>query len=235
MNREEKIVKEYLQSQGLVDILFEPDGNIPPDFLVNRKIAIEVRRLNQHYESNAGHKGLEEISIPLWQKLENFFVSLGPSIDGESWFVAVRYKRPVGKWKDVKKTLKEKLTLFRTNKDRKGTSFFVSDNFEIELFRAGKSQDTFFLLGAASDRDAGGWVLSEIARNLRLCIDEKTKKVQKYRYKYEEWWLIFVDQIGYGLNQRDQETFENEIKITHDWDKIILIDPMNPKRAMILP
>jgi hypothetical protein len=49
MNSKEKIAQNYLVSLGFKDIVFEPDGNIPPDFAVEGKIAVEVRRLNQNY------------------------------------------------------------------------------------------------------------------------------------------------------------------------------------------
>lgn len=48
MNNDEAIVKRFLENQFL-KVTHEPDRNIPPDFLVNDEIAIEVRRLNQNY------------------------------------------------------------------------------------------------------------------------------------------------------------------------------------------
>jgi hypothetical protein len=48
MKRDEKKAREYLESLGFKQIIYEPDGNIPPDFLVESSIAIEVRCLNQH-------------------------------------------------------------------------------------------------------------------------------------------------------------------------------------------
>ena len=56
MKREEKLAKDYLVSKNFKSIKFEPDGNIPPDFLVNNNIAIEVRRLNKHYKGIALEK-----------------------------------------------------------------------------------------------------------------------------------------------------------------------------------
>ena len=50
-NREEKLVIDNLSHQGYENILFEPDGNLPPDILVDNKIAIEVRRLNQNQKT----------------------------------------------------------------------------------------------------------------------------------------------------------------------------------------
>jgi hypothetical protein len=35
MNREEKITEAYLKSLGFKDVIFEPDGNIPPDFSID--------------------------------------------------------------------------------------------------------------------------------------------------------------------------------------------------------
>jgi len=40
MNREEKIAKVYLTSLGFKNVVFEPDGNFPPDFSVDGRIAV---------------------------------------------------------------------------------------------------------------------------------------------------------------------------------------------------
>jgi hypothetical protein len=49
MKSEERIAENYLTSLGFENVVFEPDGNIPPDFFVDDRIAVEVRRLNQHF------------------------------------------------------------------------------------------------------------------------------------------------------------------------------------------
>ena len=72
MDASERIAYEFLKYSGYKDIVYEPDGNVPPDFLVNTRIAIEVRRLNQNYCKNGNFKGLEETAIPLWKKIEKF-------------------------------------------------------------------------------------------------------------------------------------------------------------------
>ncbi len=65
MDDSERTILEYLQNQDLGDVVYEPDGNVPPDFLVNGRIAVEVRRLNENVETDEGHRGLEEIAKPL--------------------------------------------------------------------------------------------------------------------------------------------------------------------------
>ena len=71
-------VDKYLRHIGYTDIVFEPDGNIPPDFLVNKRIAIEVRMLNQSYDESGRVRGLDETTIPLWKTLEEVAAQIGP-------------------------------------------------------------------------------------------------------------------------------------------------------------
>ncbi len=57
MDRTEKLVSEHLAHRGYKYVVYEPDGNIPPDFLVDGSIAIEVRRLNQNHFDGQDAKG----------------------------------------------------------------------------------------------------------------------------------------------------------------------------------
>jgi hypothetical protein len=82
-------------------------------------------------------------------------------------------------------------------------------------------------LGGISDLDSSVWIVSELERNLKICIDEKTAKVAAIREKYSQWWLILIDHIGYGR--------ERSIHIPpNDWNKIILVDPEQPEQAVEL-
>lgn len=98
MDDSEKTAKKYLEYLGFEGIVYEPDGNVPPDFLVNGRIAIEVRRLNQNEGNGSGFRGLEEIAIPLQMKIGKLLASLGPPKSGSSWFVHYTVRRPVPAW-----------------------------------------------------------------------------------------------------------------------------------------
>jgi hypothetical protein len=85
MDLTELRVFDYLRSRGLAEAVYEPDGNVPPDFSCG-DIAVEARRLNQH--DNAGN-GLEVSRVPLLMKFRNLLLSLGPPHE-TSWFVTFR-------------------------------------------------------------------------------------------------------------------------------------------------
>lgn len=123
MDPSEQLVEKYLQELGLGEVVFEPDGNIPPDFSINKSIAVEVRRLNQNHESPDGStQGLEEAALPLEQHLENFLPTLGPSQTGESWFVGIEFHRPMGPWKPIRTQIERQLRAFMLEPNRAQTT-----------------------------------------------------------------------------------------------------------------
>jgi len=231
MDPSEKLAYNYLTRQGFKTIVYEPDGNIPPDFLVDGRVAVEVRRLNQHKKTGRGNRGLEEVAIPLRISVRSLLESLGPPKTGESWFVFFRFQRPKERWKVLQSKLRHHLEAFRDGQQHDRTSISVSPNFKLEIFRATNVHPSFFVFGGSSDQDSGGWLLAEMEKNLEICIEEKTRKIAVARDKYAEWWLVLIDHIGYGLDDFDRQMFRDQVRVEHDWDKVILLDPHNHKRA----
>jgi len=240
VDESEKLVKAYLESLGLSNILYEPDGNIPPDFLANHRLAIEVRRLNQNYDDGSGNglRGLEEVSIPLWDKVRSYLIGLGAaSAPEQSWWVFYSFGRPTPVWKDLKRELDALLLPFMEceNPQPFEKRLNLSGEFEIRVDPASVPQPTFFRPGGHMDEQSGGWVLSEIAANLEHCINEKSEKISPYREKYPEWWLVLPDHIGYGLDEFDQKLLQDEVKIQSGaFDRIVLLDPRDATRACVV-
>ena len=79
MDKSEEVANSYLVHLGFESIVFEPDGNVPPDFLVDARIAVEVRRLNQNEVTESGFQSLEEVAIPLQMRIGKLLASLGPA------------------------------------------------------------------------------------------------------------------------------------------------------------
>jgi len=234
MDASEKLAKKLLQSLGFSDIEFEPDGNVPPDFLVDQKIAIEVRRLNQNYVIDGKPKGLEETEIPLRQKIGNELKRFDIGYSANSYFVSYDYYRPIPPWKDIKSGVQNILHEFIIGNINENESYEIAPRFFVELIQASKCHSNTFLLGGYCDFDMGGFVLSEVHRNIELCIEEKTSKITKYREKYGEWWLVLIDRIGHSLSVEDRNEFSKEFQVVHDWDKVILVNPLNHEEYFII-
>lgn len=230
MDPTEKTVADHLAHRGYTDVVYEPDGNVPPDFLVDKGIAIEVRRLNQNHFDGLDTKGLEEVAIPLWKKIEKLIASFGVPTQGESWFVFFRFSRPVEAWKSLEPKLRKALQAFVDSPSKQKGTIANERGFELDVFRASSSHSTMFLMGGCSDNESGGWLLAEMETNIRHCASEKSHKIKGVRAKYDKWWLALVDHIGYALDDFDREMFRDQVSIQHDWDKILIIDPRDPTR-----
>jgi hypothetical protein len=230
MDATEKLVADHLAHRGYANVIFEPDGNIPPDFLVEGTIAIEVRRLNQNHFNGTDAEGLEEVAIPLRDRIKKLVSSLGAPTEDESWFVFFRFKRPVEPWKSLGPKLRQALETFITAPVKQKGIIAKTQGFELDVFRASKPHATMFVIGGYNDKESGGWLLSEMETNIRHCASEKSGKIAKVRHKYGQWWLALVDHIGYSLDEFDREMLREQMSIKHDWDKIILIDPRDHTR-----
>jgi hypothetical protein len=235
MDKSEELAECYLTSLGLGAVVYEPDGNVPPDFAIGGAIAVEVRRLNQNHEAGGGtYEGLETIDIPLRDKVRRRLTKFGPSRDGESWFVSYVFKRPLEPGSPHLGEMDRALRNFYESPQRLPQEIRISANFKIELFPASTDCGSFFVLGAYMDYDSGGWVMAELERNLRICIAEKERKVASFRSRYPKWWLVLEDRIDYAVDEEDRPRFRSEVmsRIEHTFDRIVLLDPRGTRRAL---
>ena|SRR6185437_8711310 len=234
MDESEELVYGYLKWRGFKSIKFEPEGKSTfPDFLIDGRIAVEARRLNQnHVPKQPGMKikGLEEQRKPIWNNVRETLLSLGPPIEGVSWYVDFQFERPAPAKRPLKRAIRRSLGAFRNNEGTSPMTITLFENFSLTLFRAGKLYSHRFIMAGCEDRDSGGWVIPELERNLQICIDEKAEKLETFRItypdKHPEWWLVFSDHISYGTKPEESLRLQR-----HNWDKIILVDPMDHTRA----
>ena len=233
----ELLVEKYLNELGRGTVVFEPCGNIPPDFALAESIGVEVRRFNVNYEyPNGSTKGWEEYYIRLMDGLKSLLSSIGLSVNGESWFVMVHFCHPVTSWKRLKREIQQKLIAFMKDPNRRPMIIPVTANFKLSLFRTSPNHSSFFFLPGMYDGDPVGCVvMDEIEKNLRLCIAEKEQKIASYRDRYAEWWLALVDHMHYYscIGQEEREEFRVKIMpdIRYTFNKIILLDPQDHHRA----
>ena len=237
MDKTERTAHDFLRRRGVDEheIKFEPDGRVPPDFLVHGRVAVEVRRLNQNEQTAEGHRGIT--SIPTWQSLEQFMKTIGPSGTNESWFVGVRIlRRPSVRLKALKKSVGSKLTAFCQwpHRNDQGAHRFDVDGLRLELSRADGTHPSFFVPTGVVDRRVGGFILSEMIRNIPICIEEKSRKTEPYRRKYPVWWLILVDHIHGHLDSDEEQELKSSVHVPSDWNRVIIVNRTNPSRSLEL-
>lgn len=235
MDRAEKHVREHLRDRGHKNIQHEPDGNVPPDFVVDGEYAVEVRRLNQNIEGGEGTKGLEEDDIPLLHKFRDVLSSFDKDSHRHTWMVFYRFNRPVPHLRTIEDELVSLLGSFLSRPERVRTEYTLPCGIDVTLYPAKGDYEDQFRLGGYSDLDSGGWLLAEMERNLRICIDEKTRSIASVKHRYPKWWLVLVDFIGFGFSERDRDLFHDKVRVEHDWDRVVIVDPRDPTSSIELP
>lgn len=224
--RTEELSKQYLEELNLGDVLYEPDGNIPPDFVIDGRIAVEVTRLNQHFEDGNSTTGLEQEQAALIRYIERLLPTLGPSIEGKGYWMSFDFRRPLD-LKDVKKALPVALEKFRRAPTHENFIAKPSKGFRIDIFPAGIPREHFYSFAGYNDLDSGGFVVSEMIRNLKLCMAKKAAKVAPYRDRYPVWWLLLVDHISSPGLDHDERASLRKYVSPGDWDRVILLNSMN--------
>ena len=236
MDKTERIAQDYLCRRGIdqQEIQFEPDGQVPPDFLVHGRVAVEVRRLNQNEPTAGGYRGVT--SIPTWQFLEPFIRTIGPSGTDETWYVYVWILRSPAPPRALKKSVGSELAAFwrRPCRHDRDTYQFDVDGLRLELSRANGFHSPFFVPTGLTDRRAGGFLLSEMIQNIPICIDEKSRKILPHRRKYPVWWLILVDHIHEHLDPDEEQDLRAAIQVPYDWDRVIIVNSTDPSRGVEL-
>jgi hypothetical protein len=231
MNKDESIAETFLRSLGLGMVAYEPDGNIPPDFLVDNRIAVEVRRLNENVNFGGQIRGLESEYISLGKVIRAALDGLGAGPPGATkYYVNFGFKHPLGSYKEIKRDVTDFLKQIRSRPAVSLRSDFASGVW-IEAFAAPHLAGNQFRPAIAVGEDSGGMILQLLKDNIEHYATEKSQKIAKYRSKYSEWWLVLLDHIDYALDDLDRQQFRADIKIVHTWDRLFLVDPTDPSRS----
>ena len=237
VNEDEEIARIWLEMTGHFDIRL---GDDPPDYVVEDRYAVEVRRLNRMVEADGRNEG-EEVSLyPLSAIVNDVLQKLGPPHPGEHcWYVDINYEIDVGqppkKWQKKKKEqiktkLREVLRLFD---GREGVTIQVGCGISLVFWRAYEPLSQRYLLNQVDDPGAG-WVLANLIPSIKSCIEEKTGKI-KYKLKelseLEGWWLILVDHISHGMiasNKHYLKSVREQIPSHGPWSRCIVVDYWKP-------
>jgi hypothetical protein len=227
MDSSEAIAEKFLRSIGHTNLRYEPDGNIPPDFSINETIGVEVRRLNQADWSNVKPVGLEQAFYPLAARFENLLNEFGEPNDRSYW-VSYTFFRPLSPWQEIYPILKERLLEISQSRSEASVSFHATRSLKVRVNQTTNLQSHLFNLAGLSDASAGGFVVSEMIKHIENYVADKSTKIMPYKTRYNIWWLVLVDYIGYGLSPDDQADLRQHLNVQSDFQKIYIVRPIPP-------
>ncbi len=233
MNTEEKTVYEYLKSEGFKLIQPEPDGKVPPDFSIDNNIAIEVRRLNENYFVGSKPIGYREEFYKIWDLLSHFLDDYkNPNLTTSYW-LSYGFERPIPDFSNLKKNLKISLDCFINNPIH-NDEIQVTPSFTIRLYPKQTEEKHSIVVASSHDDNGGGAVTQIYISNINYCIKEKTLKIDAFKSKYSEWWLILVDTLVYRVLSNAMEHVKTNIELSDVWDKLIILDPESKKPTLVI-
>ncbi len=196
MDREEELVSKFLKYKGYNNIIYEPDGNIPPDFLVDNSTAIEVRRLNQHYFSGNKWEPLEDVRYTLVPKINSLLKSYTDRNHQRSAFVSINYSRPLKVSKNILKKLKSILDQ-HLNRLEQTVEFQLEDRLTIKIFPSSEKFESAYHFGMSSDHNAGGFVVGNVYTNLKLVLKDHQYLVVRNNDSHHQHLHIVANRVGY--------------------------------------
>lgn len=233
MDDSETIVMQFLQQQGYSNIVYEPDGNVTPDFLINGTIAIEVRRLNLNTHIN----GIIGGKTQLYHNLYNWLERLGSPVKKESLLLEFRCNEKVLPWPDLSRDLQHVLSVFAEKADNTQKILYKSPNAVLSYIgKTGRPQPSQFVLQSFIQLPGDAPVFQQLmAENIRYCMEEKARKTYKKRRKYEQWWLALVDHAGFDPGDMNESVMQALLPSQQrEWDKLLVLDHGDPGRFMLL-
>ena len=239
-NKDERIAREWLKQQGHTNIEW-PDED-PPDFVVDGKYAVEVRRMNPIIEIDGQKKGEEELRIRLFDAVKRVLDSFGPPVNGKGFYVDGMYDYSqllLPQSKALGQEIKEALQPFHDEvlKPDQFSPCLLPSQLKLKCgiclnLRRGCPKSSMFALWHVSD--GKGWrVLSEVRKSLQHCIDEKCAKASRKEKDYpgHEWWLLLVDRIlGISIQSLSEpalESLHKEIQVHKPFSRVFVISPEN--------
>jgi hypothetical protein len=142
---------------------------------VDGDIAVEVRRLNRNIHADTPETcGPEVTQFALRNCFRWLLRSLGSPIDDHCWFVRYTFSRPIPSLSIVRRDVGRILASFK-NGELQDRTFPITDHFHVDLIPSTEAFPQCFVLGGYVDKDATGWLVPDLMKNIRTCIDEKTR------------------------------------------------------------
>ena len=234
MDHAELCTKIWLESKGFTDIQYiHKTHEQPPDFLVENRIAVEVRRLNWMTDDN---QGLESIEKPLSRTiLEGLQNAQRPPARCKVYVSCDLFSTVLPPKEMVLYEIKQAANQYvATIKNAlQGRSRIPHEHQELNCGMSAHfitTQKTitgcFELMDVQAGIAESGLVVRDSIDNINRCIVEKTDKIQNKHHLYEKWWLVLVEHNVYTTALQEPEELQevkNELVDTTPWSRITIL------------
>ena len=236
--------RQWLESQGYTEIrdLSEARED-PPDFLVDNRIAVEVRRLSWMTDADPANpkQSAEGLEKRLDKAIGKVLEEVGETPGGHDVYV----------WCDLLRDVIPETGITRTQVGKAVKAYIkiLSEALRSEghpvkwwtelecgmsicfypssMPKSGK----FVLEQVAAVPSSRGLVVANSIDNINRCIVDKTGKIKGRICKYCEWWLVLVDhELFTPLKfERDEwQQIRNGLVDTDPWSRIVVISWYEP-------
>jgi hypothetical protein len=224
LKADEIIAEKYLHTIIRNSIVYEPDGNVAPDFLIDGNIAVEVRRLTQNYFGEAKVESTEVVQIPFLDLIRNTLNEFDIVDTNKTYWVTAYIDRPIDKMKKVRIELIKNLNSFLDSGLKMPYEIETKIGFGIKINQSSDFNGKIFRLASFRDKQRQGWLHSELIKNIKYCIKDKTEKISRVVGKYPCWWLVLVNHIASGVPKSIYELVDKQLEIKEPWERLIIID-----------
>ncbi len=241
-NDEEPRAEQWLRSQGYTNIRdLSKTNEDPPDFVVDKRIGVEVRRLNFMTEVNGEMQGVEQLEEPLEgiirRKLKDageppgaYSVSVSCDLLATSLPATKVTSKQVGKAvDDYTDILNEAL-----QSGRAPASWATQLKCRLDMhFHPFSTSGTgeFILVQVEAATHLRGWVVKDSIDTINRCIAYKTDKIKNLIHCYPEWWLVLVDRDVFTPSKREKDEWQdirNSLGDTKPWSRIVVLSWLHP-------
>ena len=220
-NKDERRAKQYLQTLNYLKVEYEPLGNVTPDFLINNKTAVEVRRLNRNFINSKKKLNIENIEISVIKKIKKLLENFKQTPHSNSSYISLTLSKPIDNEKKINLIRRVKKILKKhTSHISKNRSYKIGDSIKITFTPTDKKSNIYVYSGCNNDFF---WIIHELQKTIQSAIDEKSKKIEKNFKLYNEWWLILVDSIVHGLDSKDFKKLQNIQLNKQNFSKVIIL------------
>jgi uncharacterized protein YifN (PemK superfamily) len=157
----ELFARQYLEDIGYTDIVYQPDGNVPPDFLLDHKIAVEVRRLNENsYLTTGKPEGLETLRLMTWYMTKSVITELSIMDGQKTWAVSIEIANQISftKRRGLKKQIRDQLLAFHARSHHTEDQVQPCDGLFLRLFPLSQPLGDFFILATQIDHRHNAWI-----------------------------------------------------------------------------